>query len=233
MLRVISHELRTPLASLKLQIELLTELGRRQAEAPGWADASKRIDNCTRPLNRLEHVVEELLEAARVHAGDIEVKRERVELAQLVRDCHQQLAARAAAEGCSLTLDLDERAVGSWDREKLTQVVSNLLSNAIEYGRRRPIHVTLQTQGAQAVLSLQYRGLPVSREDCERLFQPLSVPDTAHHPGGVGVGLYVSRELVRVLGGTLSLESTPEAGTTLRAALPLDGAREAGAAKVA
>jgi len=70
----------------------------------------------------------------------------------------------------------------------------------------------------------------VSREDCERLFQPLSVPDTAHHSGDVGVGLYVSRELVRALGGTLRLESNSGAGTTLRATLPLDGGREAGAA---
>lgn len=232
-LRVISHELRTPLTALKIQVERIARFSKRQGDAPGWAEASAHVEACKGPMSRLEQLVRELLEAAGVYAGDIDMKREPVELAPLVRECTEQLAARAAAAGCSPTLELDERAVGMWDREKLITVVSNLLLNAIEHGHGKPIHVSLHTQGAQAVLSVQYRGLPVSAEDCERLFQPVSVPDVEHHSRGVGVTLYISRELVRALGGTLALRSTSAAGESLCAILPLHGEGGAGEVRAA
>jgi signal transduction histidine kinase len=138
-----------------------------------------------------------------------------------VRECTEKLSGRIAACGCSLELHLEEPMVGDWDREKLQQVVSNLVTNAVDAGRGEPVDVSLREEGVAAVLSLRHRGSEVADEDRERLFEPLALPEEMDsHVRGLGVGLYVSRALVQAMGGTVSIESTREPGATLRVRLP-------------
>jgi PAS domain S-box-containing protein len=219
-LSIASHALRTPLTSLKMHMELLAKRLERNGGGDASRDARSPLEKCMRQLGRLERVVDELLDAARVHAGDIELRPEPVDLAQVVSDCAEKLRSRVSACGCSLVLHLDQPMVGAWDREKLPQVVSHLIANAVESGRGEPVDVSLRAESRDAVLSVHHCGRGVAEEDRERLFEPLAPADADHRSPGLGVGLYVTRELVRAMGGTVSVQSTPEPGSILRVRLP-------------
>src|SRR6185436_4144575 len=136
-------------------------------------------------------------------------------------------AARAAQ--CELCVELPEAVPGHWDRSRLEQVVTNLVSNAIRHAAPGRIDVSLGIQGARARLVVKDSGSGIATTDLQRIFERFERATSRHERGGLGLGLFIAREIVLAHGGSISASSTLGAGSTFSVELPIarTGRREA------
>jgi PAS domain S-box-containing protein len=226
-LSVASHELKTPLTPLQLQVQLLL-----RSLANGGV-ASLPPDRLRAMLESIEHqskrfasLVEGLLDISRVAAGRLELEPEEVELAELARGVAARFEAELARAGSRLTLALEGPVVGRWDRLRLEQVFTNLLSNAAKYGAGRPVEVRVEGDGAVARLAVRDHGIGIAPEDQGRIFGRFERAAPARHYPGLGMGLYITRQIVEAHGGSVRVASAPGAGSTFTVELPRGGASE-------
>ncbi|MCY1058065.1 AAA family ATPase [Nannocystis sp. SCPEA4] len=221
-LMIASHELKTPLTSLQLQIQMIERRLRRDPSAllsPERVQATIQVLN--RQIGRFGHLVNELLDVSRLHAGRLTLAFEPVELASLIREIVARMGPQLAAAGCRTELEMDEPVVGSWDRSRLEQVLLNLLSNAMKYGKNQPIHVSVRRQTDSASISVRDHGIGIVEEDQARIFNRFERAVSARNFGGLGLGLYLVRWIVTAHGGSVRVESKPNAGATFVVELPL------------
>jgi len=129
-----------------------------------------------------------------------------------------------ASAGCVLRFDPNGEIRGHWDRLRLEQVVTNLLTNAIKYGAGKPIDVAVERAPSLARLTVRDQGIGISAEDQARIFQRFERAVSTRHFGGFGLGLWISKNLVEAHGGRIHVVSQPGAGATFTVELPT-GAR--------
>jgi signal transduction histidine kinase len=144
-----------------------------------------------------------------------------VDLSALVREVVSRFAAQAARTNTPLEVNAAEPVVGRWDRIRLEQVASSLLSNALKYGAGRPVHVLVERTPTGARLTVRDEGLGISPEHLPRIFDRFERAVSAEHFGGLGLGLYLTRHLVEAFGGTIRASSEPGKGATFEVDLPL------------
>ena len=123
--------------------------------------------------------------------------------------------------GCAVTCEGDESLRGQWDRSRLEQVVTNLLSNAMKYGGKRPIVVNVVRAGAMARLEVRDQGIGIPPEKREEIFQPFERAVSPNEYGGLGLGLFIVRRIVEQHQGRVSVESSPGSGATFVVELPI------------
>lgn len=221
-LSIASHELRTPSTALLLGIQMLLRLagaGRSVTEA-----ASPLVQSVLEKLNRqsqlLEHLINRLLDVARIQSGQLKLELEpNVDLATVTRDVVRDLRDQAAQRGCAIELRTEE-VTGEFDRMRLAQVVSNLVSNALRYGAGAPIDIAVERSEGLAGLTVRDHGVGIAPEWQEVIFEPYKRAASARHYGGLGLGLYIVQQIVVAHGGTIHVDSALGAGSTFVAVLP-------------
>jgi signal transduction histidine kinase len=220
-LSIASHELKTPLTSLMLQNDIL----QRQL-ASGLADRQPEllrtnVDKQRRQFHRLGRLIDDMLDLSRINLGKLSLEKERFDLRELITEVVERHRPQFEAAGGELTLAIEGEAVGTWDRLRLEQLLTNLFTNAIRYGRGRPVNVALRVDGARARLEVRDQGIGIAQKDHERIFQRFERAVSASDVSGLGLGLYIAREIAVRHGGTLRVESAPEQGACFIAELPL------------
>lgn len=218
-LSVASHELRTPLTALGLQLEQLRKLVLKEANGAG-ARMAKKVDTAIRQADRLGTLVEGLLDVSRIASGRLVLRLERFDLREVVREVVDRLGGMAARSGSELRVAAPPEAVGTWDRSRLDQVLVNLLTNALKYGPGCPIDIALSASERSVELTVTDRGIGISDEDRERIFGRFERAVSARHYGGLGLGLYITRQIVEAHGGEIDVRSAPGAGATFVVRLP-------------
>jgi PAS domain S-box-containing protein len=210
-LAVASHEIRGPIASIRLAVD-----GLRTSVAP----QATLVDLIDREERRLERLVDELLDLGRLQSGQMHLMLESVDLARVTRDIAARHASELERSHSALNIRGAPVLFGRWDRTRIEQIVENLLSNAIKFGQGKPIDVELVQELDSAVLRVTDHGIGIPEDKLETIFQPFerAVPD--RHYGGLGLGLYIVRAIVVRLGGTITVRSTPDSGTTFTVELP-------------
>jgi signal transduction histidine kinase len=225
-LSVASHELNTPLTSLTLNVQALRrDLEVRSASVPPSEALSSKVLAVQRQLSRLSSLVRELLDVSRITAGRLRLEREELDLAALAREMVPRFSEDLARAGCELRLDAPVPATGHWDRLRLEQVLQNLLSNAIKYGRGKPIEVRVGADAERAWLAVRDEGMGIPPEGQSRLFQRFERLASERHYGGLGLGLWIVKQIVDALEGRILVESTPGLGSTFTVELPRQKAR--------
>jgi PAS domain S-box-containing protein len=221
-LSIASHELKTPLTSVKLN---LTALAQRTEQAVEKTDevGSRRLLRIHGQIDRLAKLVNSLLDVSRITANRLDFHLEEVDLGEVLQDALGQLKEELDRAGCSLRLRTDAGVLGRWDRLRLDQVVSNLLTNAIKYGPGRPVEIDLQRLGGSARLVVRDHGIGISTQDQKRIFERFERAVSIQHYGGFGLGLWISRQIVEGLGGSIAVHSEPGMGSTFVVELPLAG----------
>ena len=164
--------------------------------------------------------MDDLLDVSRLTAGRFALRIERVDIVELVREVVGRLREQAAEVGSSIELVIAAPVVGSWDRSRLEQVVTNLISNAIKYGLGKPIALSVETVGDRVRIRVKDVGMGIPRADHSRVFQAFERLPTAERVGGLGLGLYIGRQIALAHGGTLTVESEPPHGSTFTLDLP-------------
>jgi PAS domain S-box-containing protein len=216
-LSVASHELRTPLVSLTLQLELI----HRSLSEESRQNVSGRLSTVRRQLGRISSLVDNLLDVSRISAGRLELELTDVDLVQLVRDVFERMYGLMSQTGSQVTLNVpSEPILGRWDAARLDQVLMNLLGNAARYGQGHPITVSVRADNNQAWVSVRDEGIGIAREDLERIFGRFERAVSQRHYGGLGLGLYITRQIVEALGGQVRVESEPGQGAKFEVRLP-------------
>jgi PAS domain S-box-containing protein len=212
---IASHELRTPLAGLLLTLQAA------RASAPNEG-AVRRLQLAERQAMRINAMIEELLDVSRLSAGRrLELEREDVDLALLTRQIVARFEPEIDASKATVTVHASDAVVGYWDRSRLDQVVTNLLSNALKYGRGRPVDVTIEAvRPEMARLAVRDYGVGIAPGDLGLLFHPFRRLHRNLHFRGVGLGLYIVAEIVRAHGGQIRVESEPNCGALFTVELP-------------
>jgi PAS domain S-box-containing protein len=219
-LQIASHELKTPLTPLQLQLDVLA----RALEESGLRNdrLTEKLDIAIRQTNRLERLVESLLEVSRITGGRLALDVERFDLAELVRDTTLRFRAESTRAGSCIAVQADEAIPGRWDRTRVEQILSNLLSNAVMYGKGKPIEVEAHRMNGTALVSVTDHGMGIDEEALSRIFGRFERAVSLRHFGGLGLGLFVARQLAEAHGGTLVAQSQPRAGSTFTLVLPIE-----------
>ena len=221
-LSIASHELRTPLTSLVLQLQSLQRAALTDRELRLSSQrVLGRLEGALGQTQRLTKLVNELLDVSRITAGRVELELEEVEMAEVVRHVLERFEDELKAAGCTMSFDVKSRAVGLWDRSRLDQVVDNLISNAVKYGRGKPIEVTVEDSGETARLTVRDYGIGILPQNMGLIFKRFERAAVTRNYGGLGLGLYIVSRILESLGGTIKVESTPGEGSLFIVELPL------------
>ncbi len=215
-----SHELRTPLTTLELQLDgLIRALGQAPEDATTqrWLARTEKVRAQT---NRLEQLIESMLE---VFGNAAEPPRARapgsVDLAEVAKAVVHRVRGESKQALAAIVLRT-EPVTGEWDRERLDSVLSHLIANALKFGGGKPVDVVVEPAGAVARLTVLDRGIGIALADHERIFQRFERAASANHYGGFGLGLWIVRQLVASMGGTVRVDSRPDEGATFVVELP-------------
>jgi signal transduction histidine kinase len=224
-LTVASHELRTPLTPLQLKLQSL--IRDCSAELPPEQlreKVQKTTRSATDQVRKLVELIGDLLDVSRLDEGRLSLSLEPVDLAALVRQVAERFEPLARHANAPLVLQVEGPLVGFWDRSRLEQVIDNLLSNALKYGPGRPVTLRVEQHEDEARLIVSDEGIGIASESLPRIFEKFERAVSPRHYGGLGLGLYITRQIVQALGGSIRVESQPEQGATFTVELPLAGA---------
>jgi PAS domain S-box-containing protein len=224
-LSIASHELRTPITSLRGFAQLLERQVRRTEDAPGREALIASLATITQQANRLTQLVNDLLDVSRIQLGRLELRRRPVDLCELVRSAVSRAADLDPAAGRRLELRMEaDQLKGEWDPDRLDQVLTNLIANAVKYDPSGgPIVLRAWRAETEAVVEVADQGIGVPAPEMETLFRPFARAANATRRGfgGIGLGLYISRDIVERHGGNISATSVEGEGTTITLRLPL------------
>ncbi|HVJ91801.1 MAG TPA: ATP-binding protein [Labilithrix sp.] len=218
-LSVASHELRTPLASVSLAVETLEA---SLSEPIDIARVRRSAAIAKRQVQRIVSLVDMLLDVSRLRSGKLVLSPAPVDLRTVIGEVSALLASELARSGSELVVNAPEPVVGNWDALRIEQVLTNLLTNAIKFGRGAPIVIELSRQGNQARLSVTDKGIGIPSDPRGRIFEAYTRLVSTRQFGGLGLGLHITKTIVEAHGGTLSVESQEGVGSTFTVTLPLD-----------
>ncbi|MCP3141824.1 ATP-binding protein [Pyxidicoccus xibeiensis] len=225
-LSIASHELKTPITSLRMLLQMAER--RVQAEE-GRTQSPEKLAKALRvsllQVDRLTRLVEDLLDVARIRTGTLELDFQEVDLAQLAQELLERLSGQLAQAGCQAHLDVPPRLLGVWDGPRLEQVLTNLVANAMKYAPGARLDVRLSAADGLARLEVRDHGPGVGEAQRETIFERFDRGIASHNVGGLGLGLFISRQIVGAHGGTISVESPPGGGACFVVLLPRDASR--------
>src|SRR5262249_37431762 len=153
-------------------------------------------------------------------AGELTLKRQKCDLAAIAREVSEQYREDSEKAQCPLHVHADSSAIGEWDREQIERVVINLVSNAMKFGAGKPIQISGTSHRGGGCLQVKDAGIGIAEEDQDKLFKRFERVAPLMHFGGLGLGLYITREIVNAHGGTIQVKSALGQGACFVVDLP-------------
>jgi PAS domain S-box-containing protein len=221
-LSLASHELSTPLTTLSLQMGGLIRAAKAGRLEGATADQLlEKLARAEAQVKRLTGLVGELLDVSRIAAGRMDLEPDEVDLTALAREVADRFQDHATAAGCPITVSAEGAVVGRWDRSRLDQVLTNLLANALKYAPCAPVEILLEAlpEGG-AALHIRDGGPGIATDDQARIFERFERAVPAKRYAGMGLGLWLTRQIVEAHGGQIRLTSRPGEGATFTVELP-------------
>jgi signal transduction histidine kinase/Na+/proline symporter len=220
-LAIASHELKAPLAPLSLRIDMLQRLvARGELGATPPVRLAEMMRGAHVQVHRLASLVDDLLDLTRLHTKRFRLDVAPLDLAALVREVVEQHLVEASAAGCAVRVHAPSPVLGTWDRKRMEQVLVNLLGNAMKYAPGSLVEIGVEAEGPHARVRVRDQGPGIAPADQDRVFRAFERAEVPGAPSGLGLGLYIVREIVKAHGGTVSLHSARGAGTTFTIDLP-------------
>lgn len=216
---MVSHELRTPLNTMFLQ----AQLRRRFFEQPDpdVARLKAMAERDERQIRSMIRLIDDMLDVSRLRTGRLGIALQPCDLVAIAARVIDSLAEQMHAGGLQVLLDAPAQLPLVCDEFRIEQVLTNLLTNALRYGGGRPVHVRVAPDNGAALVSVTDGGVGIAPEHHERIFAQFERADAARQAPGLGLGLYIAREIVAAHGGRIDLRSAPGQGSTFTVRLPL------------
>jgi two-component system OmpR family sensor kinase len=223
-LSIASHELKTPLTSLKLQAQVvLRAIKRKDATVLSEEKVSNLAKQIDAQTTRLTRLVDDMLDLSRIRSGNLTISPEDCDLSEVVTGVVERLLPQfenypSRAPQMLLTQGL----VGHWDRFRIEQVMNNLVTNALRYGQGKEIKIRSFQQNKEACLEISDQGIGIAPENIAKIFDRFERAGiSASEVSGLGLGLYITNQIVLAHHGRIEVESELKKGSTFRLVLPL------------
>ncbi len=219
---VASHQLRTPLTSLKLFLQMTKRANSRSEKGVPAFELAGFCDSSLKQVRALERLVEDLLDVSRLRSGHLSIVPERLWLADVIRDSVNHIMEDSSLAGNFIELEIEEQIQGEWDRYRLGQIITNLVSNAIRHAPGTPIVISSKlTDGEKVEISIRDQGPGVPSEKLAHIFERSERAPMQAGNRGLGLGLYITRGLVLAHHGDIHVDSSCRKGARFVVELPL------------
>jgi signal transduction histidine kinase len=207
-----SHELRTPLTTLRLNLNIAGQLAKDKDPVAG---AKFLLASSDRQVIRLERLVESMMDITMLDSGHLHLVKKHCQLKPILLEMTSQLNQP------NLKIETNDLELsGHWDQTRLEQIISNIVGNAIKYGEGKDIHIKMGQEGKMVWFSVKDQGPGIAKEDHEKIFERFHRANVAVNVQGLGLGLYLTKQLVEIHGGVITVQSTPGAGSLFTVKLP-------------
>jgi len=216
-LAIAAHELRNPLTPIVLGLQLI----RAAEESNDRTKVRHELDRLERQIKRFIARTNVLLEVARITAGRFQLEPSTLNLSELMTGIVTDYMPLIIRSGSEMMVDIKDGVTAFIDRMAMSEIVENLLSNAIKYGERKPIEIALRSNTQAIQLIVRDNGMGINSKDRARIFERFerAVGRGAHD--GFGIGLWLSRSLVELMGGSITVSGEPGAGSIFTVSLPI------------
>lgn len=220
-LMMASHELKTPITPLHLQIQTFIQLF--ESGAVDKIDRERLIRmllTSKSQVERLSRLVGELIDVSRLSTGKLELNFTPSSLVEIVKKVLNDFHEEIKKSGSDVTFNFEGDCTGTWDSFRIEQIVINLLTNALKYGLGRPIHLSLSETSDKVFFRIQDQGLGIDKADHQRIFHRYERAVSGNNYSGLGLGLYISCEMVKLHQGSIKVESEKDKGALFIMELP-------------
>lgn len=219
---VAAHELKTPLTSIILHVHIIKKYFDKISQKNAIEiKVVNYISLLKMQLDRLSQLIDKVLDVSRVSTGQLKLEEADVELSTLVKEVASSLQGEFTRGGYSVEIHASQPAMGRWDRTRIEQVVTNLLTNAIKYGKGMPIIINVDSDDKEATLTIKDHGIGIAKEDQLKLFKKFERFVCSDHYSGMGLGLYITYQIIKAHGGSIKVESNLGEGATFTVKLPV------------
>ena len=219
---IVSHEVRTPLNGLILETQLRKmHLARNNASAFTMDKMHAMVERDERQIQSLIRLIEDMLDVSRIRTGKLSIRPGEFDLSRAVANLLEVFSPQISAAQSSVNFTADQPVVGQWDEFRIEQVISNLLTNALRYGAKKPIDVTVYTEDDFAVVAVRDNGIGISKDNQQRIFQQFERVSGSHVVAGLGLGLFISEQIVAAHNGKITVQSELGEGALFTIHLPL------------
>lgn len=221
-LSIASHELKTPLTSLKLNCQIFKRYTEKHGPEAYSQDRVDRLVSTTdQQVSRLVRLVDDMLDISRIRTGKLSFTKEEINLSELLQEVLERLSPQFLEyKSGNPHVEITESIRMMGDRLRIEQVISNLISNALKYGRGNPIGVKLTKHNKIAKLSVSDQGIGIAPEFIDKVFLRFQRAVPASEVSGLGLGLYIAKQIVEAHDGTISLQSKLNEGSTFNVEFP-------------
>lgn len=228
-LSIASHELKTPLTSLKLQSQvMMRSIKRNDPDALSHEKVTTLIRQIDTQTTRLTRLVDDMLDISRIRTGRLKMEMDNVDVCELITDVTERLMPQfQKVIGKGPEISICQGLTARWDRFRIEQVLNNLLTNAIRYGNGKPIRISVEQKENHIDISVIDQGIGIARENVDKIFDRFERAGmSASEVSGLGLGLYITKQIVVAHKGIISVESTPGNGSTFKVSLPVSNSEK-------
>ncbi len=216
-LAIASHELRTPLSTLVLRLGLL----KRHAISGDMNQVQTSVNRAKDQTERMRRLVDRLLDVSQLASGRLKLEVEHGDLGELIKEALERFSEVASNARCELRLSVASGIRTQLDKFRLDEAIGNVISNAIKYGAGKPIDIELKSKANKATLVVQDRGIGIPAEDLTRVFGRFERTAVSRNYGGLGLGLYIAKQVIEQHEGSIRAENRPGGGARIVIELPL------------
>lgn len=219
---IANHELKTPLTCLQLQLNVMESQLNKMSSTDSFSDQIARgLKKQQYQLQRISRIIDNALDETKISEGQFSIKCEPFDLSEMVSEVVAQMIMTAESAGVQIKLNASQKIPGNWDRFRLEQVLLNLLMNAIRYGNKKPIYVTVASKTDHALIIVRDEGIGIKAENQTRLFQRFERLNQ-QKVSGMGLGLFISNSIVQAHGGEIRLNSKFGKGSEFTVVIPFN-----------
>lgn len=220
-LSIANHELRTPLTAIVLQLRILERSVEQCPENESVSKVRESLKKTNRLVKKLIDLQNALMDLTHIQLGKFQVKQENCDLTAIATDSLSQLSLEASRTGVQISTSFPETLSGPFDPIRSSQVITNLVSNAIKYGEGKPIELDLNTEDGKAILVVTDHGPGIPNDKMNTIFDRFERGDHDRSLSGLGLGLYITKQIVEAHGGSIGVHNVEGKGARFKAEFPL------------
>jgi signal transduction histidine kinase len=219
---IASHELKTPLTSLKLSLQMYERsISRQEPRAFTPEKMQSYLEKNSQSIDRLSRLVDDMLDISRIRTGKLTIKKEQCELSGIMQHVLARYRDQFDESGSGQpVIEKLETSVGEWDPLRIEQVMTNIITNALRYGRGKPIRISIINNENSFLITVKDNGLGIPKSDRDKIFERYERGLLAREVSGLGLGLYISKQIVEAHSGRIWVESEVGKGSSFFVELP-------------
>jgi len=223
-LSIVSHELKTPLASMLLKLHgMLNSVYNVSLANFSVRELMQVLENAEKQIKWLSTMINDLINVSMITTGRMDLKLQNVDLVVITNRVMQNFSELLKREEYTIKIEAKAPVVGRWDEVRIEQAITNLVSNAIKYGQGQPIDIKILTVGNMGKFIIQDHGIGIPEKEQKVIFDLFKRAEEQNgNHKGLGVGLYITSQIVKVHGGSIKVSSTPLKGSCFTIDLPLN-----------